>query len=94
MDEVAAAAAVDPLAFRLRSLKDERMIAVLKAAAERFGWSEQKPSATRGYGLGWAGKKADMSPVVRRSRLAPAAPCGWSASSRPGNVVPSLIPNI
>ncbi|MBV9762778.1 MAG: xanthine dehydrogenase family protein molybdopterin-binding subunit [Acidobacteriaceae bacterium] len=51
MDELAAAAAVDPLAFRLRNLKDERMIAVLKAAAERFGWRQQKPSASRGFGL-------------------------------------------
>src|SRR3954465_8311046 len=55
MDELSAAAGIDPLAFRLKNLKDERMIAVVKAAAERFGWSQHKPSATRGYGLacGW-----------------------------------------
>jgi isoquinoline 1-oxidoreductase len=55
MDELAASAKVDPLAFRLKNLRDERMIAVLKAAAERFGWGERTPSATVGYGIacGW-----------------------------------------
>jgi isoquinoline 1-oxidoreductase len=55
MDELAASAKVDPLAFRLKNLRDERMIAVLKAAAERFGWGERTSSATVGYGIacGW-----------------------------------------
>ena len=38
MDELAAAAGVDPLEFRLENLADERMKAVLRAAADRFGW--------------------------------------------------------
>ncbi len=37
MDELAAAANVDPLEFRLLNLDDSRMEAVLRAAAERFG---------------------------------------------------------
>lgn len=51
MDELAAAAHMDPLEFRLKNLKNDRLRAVLKAAADRFGWHERKPSATRGFGL-------------------------------------------
>ena len=51
MDELAAAAHLDPLEFRLKNLKNERLRAVLKAAADRFGWRDRKPSATRGFGL-------------------------------------------
>jgi CO/xanthine dehydrogenase Mo-binding subunit len=50
MDEVAAAVKVDPLAFRLTHLKDDRIRAVLQAAAERFGWGRRR-SAGRGFGL-------------------------------------------
>jgi isoquinoline 1-oxidoreductase len=38
MDELAAAAGVDPLEFRLRHLTDARLRAVLVAATDRFGW--------------------------------------------------------
>jgi nicotinate dehydrogenase subunit B len=51
MDMVARALKADPVDFRLQHLKDERMIAVLKAAAERVGWP--KPSAA-GRALGIA----------------------------------------
>ncbi len=51
IDELAAAAGMDPLAFRLKNLKDERVRAVLQAAADHFGWSGKKSTATRGYGL-------------------------------------------
>jgi len=42
IDLMAAAAGVDPLAFRLRNLADARMRRVLEAAAKAFGW---KPGA-------------------------------------------------
>ena len=51
MDEIAAAIGEDPLAFRLRNLRDERISAVLKAAADRFGWQARKRSAGGGFGL-------------------------------------------
>lgn len=38
IDILAAAAKVDPLEFRLRNAKDERLRSVLKAAADAFGW--------------------------------------------------------
>jgi isoquinoline 1-oxidoreductase len=41
LDELAGLAGADPLAFRLRLLDDERLRAVLEAAAERLGWKER-----------------------------------------------------
>jgi len=38
IDEVAYAAGVDPVAFRLKHLKDPREIEVVKTAAEKLGW--------------------------------------------------------
>jgi isoquinoline 1-oxidoreductase len=51
MDEVAASLGIDPLAFRLTHLKDDRIRAVLQAAAERFGWTARQRAAGRGFGL-------------------------------------------
>lgn len=42
MDELAALAGIDPLEFRLKNLENDRLGAVLKAAAERFGWKDRK----------------------------------------------------
>jgi len=44
-------AGVDPLEFRLKHLKDERMKGVLKAAAEKFGWTPHKAPSGRGWGI-------------------------------------------
>jgi nicotinate dehydrogenase subunit B len=52
MDELAHLAGSDPLAFRLRNLTDPRLRAVFQAAADRFGWGKQKPTAQRGFGIG------------------------------------------
>ena len=43
VDEVAAAAGIDPVAFRLSWLKDERTKAVLQKAAELAGWGKAMP---------------------------------------------------
>ena len=51
MDELAHELGMDPLDFRLRNLKDERLIAVLETAATQFGWRKRKPSKDRGLGL-------------------------------------------
>jgi nicotinate dehydrogenase subunit B len=51
MDIMAAKAGVDPVQFRLRHLKDEKMRGVLSAAAEKFGWTSINPSPGRGCGV-------------------------------------------
>ncbi len=50
MDELAHAIGMDPLAFRLKNLKDERLRAVFQAAADRFAW-QARPPRGRGYGI-------------------------------------------
>jgi nicotinate dehydrogenase subunit B len=51
MDELAHSIKMDPLEFRLKNLKDERMRAVLEKAAEAFGWSKVKAQAAHGFGI-------------------------------------------
>ncbi|HVB85871.1 MAG TPA: molybdopterin cofactor-binding domain-containing protein [Candidatus Dormibacteraeota bacterium] len=52
MDELAHAANVDPLQFRLKNLKNERLRAVFQAAADKFGWTSAKPAPGHGFGIG------------------------------------------
>jgi nicotinate dehydrogenase subunit B len=51
IDELAHAVSMDPLAFRLKNIKDDRMRAVLEAAAKAFGWGQTKPAAGHGFGI-------------------------------------------
>ena len=53
VDEIAARAGQDPLAFRLQHLSDQRAIAVLQAAAKAAGWDARpspKPGASARQG--------------------------------------------
>ena len=52
MDELAHALKMDPLAFRMKNLKNERLRAVFEAAAEKFGWDKRKPGPGQGFGMG------------------------------------------
>jgi len=49
--QMAAAAGMDQIEFRLKNLADERMIKVLKAAAEKFGYTPAKGPSHRGFGI-------------------------------------------
>jgi CO/xanthine dehydrogenase Mo-binding subunit len=51
IDVVAAAAKVDPVDFRLRNMGDERMTPVLKAVAEKAGWTPAPGPSGRGWGV-------------------------------------------
>jgi len=51
IDIMAYKAGIDPLEFRLKNLKDEKMIAVLKAVSEKFGYTPGKNPSGRGYGI-------------------------------------------
>jgi CO/xanthine dehydrogenase Mo-binding subunit len=54
MDEVALAAGVDPVEFRLRYLDDPRARDVIRAAADRLGWRAAARPARSGRGRGLA----------------------------------------
>jgi len=54
IDIMAARAKMDPLEFRLKNLKNGKMIRVLKAAATKFGWVPSKAPSGRGYGVACA----------------------------------------
>jgi nicotinate dehydrogenase subunit B len=54
MDELAQLVGMDPVAFRLKNIKDARLKAVLEAAANAFGWgtnSGRKKTEGRGRGI-------------------------------------------
>ena len=51
IDQMAAAAGIDPVEFRLNNLSDHKMIRVLNAAAKTFGWVPAKAPSQRGYGV-------------------------------------------
>jgi nicotinate dehydrogenase subunit B len=51
MDELAHLVNMDSLQFRLKNITDPRLRATFEAAASRFGWGKQRPSAERGFGL-------------------------------------------
>jgi len=54
IDMMAAKMGMDPLEVRLKNLSDQRMIGVLKAAAEKFGWGTSPSPSGRGFGLACA----------------------------------------
>ncbi len=95
MDELAAGAGLDPLEFRLANLDDDRLSAVLLAAANRFGWSSpQSLERNRGTGIAAGFEKGSYIAIcaqvriedelVRVERLASAFECG--AILNPGNL--------
>jgi len=89
MDELAHAlpqGGMDPLQFRLKNLKDERLRAVFQAAAEKFGWGKSKPAAGHGFGIaggveknGYVATAAEVAiedNEVRVARVVTAFDCG------------------
>jgi CO/xanthine dehydrogenase Mo-binding subunit len=91
VDELAAAAGVDPVAYRLRQLGDPRAKAVIEAVAARAAWKPgERSDGRRGRGLGFARYKnlavycaviadVDVDPatgIVRVTKLFAAADAG------------------
>ncbi len=54
IDIMASKAGMDSLEFRLKNLNNKRMEQVLKAAAEKFGWTPSKAPSGRGFGVACA----------------------------------------
>ena len=72
MDEMAHALDLDPLALRLAHLRDERLAAVFRAAAERIGWADDVSGPS--------------GPAPSRARSSGPAPSGIGSSGRPPGV--------
>ena len=51
MNDLATEVKMDPLKFRLKNLREERMKAVLEAAATKFGWGRGRSAPNRGVGI-------------------------------------------
>ncbi len=51
IDIMAAAAGIDPLEFRLKNLKDQKMIDCLESVAAKFGYKPAKGPSGRGIGI-------------------------------------------
>jgi isoquinoline 1-oxidoreductase len=60
MDAIARGLAVDPVEFRLEHLKEERLRAVLAAAAERVGWNRRATNASTSVGIACGTEKGSF----------------------------------
>jgi nicotinate dehydrogenase subunit B len=86
MDEMAHSAGIDPLEFRLKNARNERLRAVIQAAADKFGWKDRKKAPGRGFGISGGFEKgsyvancAEVSVVngaVKVVRVVEAFECG------------------
>lgn len=88
MDELALAAGVDPVEFRLRHQRDPRARAVIEAAARLAGWkTDRRGDGRQGMGMGYARYKGfgnyvavvaevDIDRAVRVPRVWTALDCG------------------
>ncbi len=88
IDELAESLKIDPLEFRLKNLKDERMRDVLTAAARTFGWGKTGKAKHQGFGIsggfekgGYVASCAEVSidpasSKVKLARIVTAFECG------------------
>jgi isoquinoline 1-oxidoreductase len=87
IDDLAVAAKIDPLEFRLKNLSEQRMKDVLEAAAKKFGWNGKASTPGHGVGIACGTEKAsyiatcaevnvDDEGNVKVVRVAAAFECG------------------
>jgi isoquinoline 1-oxidoreductase len=82
IDELAQAVGMDPLAFRLQNTSDERLRAVLNAAAGKFGWGKIKPGPNHGFGLSCGFEKGGYVATCAEIAIEPAGPKEDPANKR------------
>lgn len=106
MDELAAAAGLDPVEVRLRNLSEPRFRRVLEATADAFGWTGPRLDGGRGAGIAlgidvgsYVATAAEVSvqgKEVRVHRVAAALDCGLvvnpegAANQMEGSIVMGL----
>ncbi len=83
LNELAHRAGIDPLAFRMKNLTDERQRAVIEAVAQKFGWNSRKKGSgiaagfeKNGYVATAVEVEPDASGQVRVRRVVTAFDCG------------------
>ena len=72
IDQMAAAAGVDPLEFRLRNITDPRMRSVLQAAAEAFGWKSAPGPSRMGRSVACGVDAGAYDALMAQVRVDPA----------------------
>ncbi len=73
MDELACALELDPLALRLRNIRESRLWAVLEAAASRFGWGMRPATDGRGVGIACGTEKNSFVATCAEVAVDPAS---------------------
>lgn len=69
IDMLAQKAGIDPLTFRLRNIKDKRMLKALKKAAQMFGHSFSKGPSGKGYGIACTDYRGTMVAAMAEVRV-------------------------
>jgi isoquinoline 1-oxidoreductase len=73
IDELAHELKMDPLEFRLKNIKDQRLRDVLQAAARSFGWGKTKPANGHGFGISCGFEKAGYVATCAEIAIEPAS---------------------
>lgn len=71
MDEISATLKMDPLEFRLKNIKDERLRAVFEQGGKQFGWNK-RGVANHGFGVGGGYEKLGYVATFVEVALTPA----------------------
>ena len=87
IDELANAVKMDPLEFRLKNIKDQRLRAVLEAATKAFGWSKTRAANGRGFGLSCGFEKGSYVATCAEIAIEPDAKNGKNSQVRIVRVV-------